>query len=134
MKAYSDLRTYPKGQGVEVRVEGNTLRVFFDFEEISIPNHEAGEKKPKTVKQLKYESIDVVGGRAYPDIVSAIVRDRYSDNEIQAILANYAEVNNTASVLILTPEKKEEYLQEYADFQQWRAHAKEIAHVVITLI
>ena len=132
MKAYSDLKELPQG-GVEVRVEGNTLRIFFDFEEITVGDKESGkESEPK--KQLKYESIDIVDGRTYPDIVSAIVRDRYSDNEIQAILANYAEVNNPASVMSLTPEKKEEYLQEYADFQMWRGHAKEVAHIVLTLI
>ena len=132
MKAYSELREQPFG-GVEVRIEGDTLRVFFDFAEVPM-NVQEGQKPSKVVKQLQYESIDVTGGRNYSDIVSAIVRDRYDDNEAQAILANYTEAVNAASVLKIVPEKKEEYLQEYAEFQQWRAHVKEIAQKVLTLI
>ena len=133
MKAYSDYRPITKSKtDVEVRVEGHTLRLFFDYEELTYKVKEGG--KIVTKKQLRYESVDVEGVREYDNIVSAIIRDHYSDNEVQAILANYVEVNNTASVLALTPEKKEEYLQEYATFQQWRNHAKEVAQKVLQLI
>lgn len=132
MKSYNQIQAAPE-EGVEVRIEGETMRLFFDFKKVEMPIEE-GKEKGKTQTQFEAESVDVVGGRDYGTIVSEIIRDHYSDNEIQAILANYAEVNNPASVMSLTPEKKEEYLQEYADFQMWRGHAKEIAHKVLTLI
>lgn len=134
MKAYSDYNeTLNKGNvEVEVRIEGNNMRLAFDFEVMTFQEKQNG--KLVTKKMMKYESIDVPNSRDYSSIVSAIVKDRYNDDEIQAVLANYAEAINTASVLTLLPEKKEEYLKEYADFQNWRSHAKEVAKKALTLI
>lgn len=68
-------------------------------------------------------------GRTYNDIVSAIVSDKYSNDDVQAIIANYTEVMDEDSDI--DEEKREEYISEYSDYQQWRKHAKAIANEVL---
>ena len=53
----------------------------------------------------------------YPSVVSAIVRCRYSQSDIEAIVLNGSDT--------------EEHASEYASLQAWRAEAKRIAKIVI---
>ena len=53
----------------------------------------------------------------YPSVVSAIVRCRYSQSDIEAIVLNG---NDT-----------EEHASEYSALQAWRAEAKRIAKIVV---
>lgn len=122
MKAYSDFNgTLP--DGVQLAVESNLVRLFFDFTQIEVESE--GEKR----EQMVCESIDV-NSRTYEGIVSAVIVDHYPADKRDAILANYEEAKDEASEL--TAEKRAEYLKEYADFQAWRKHAKEIATDVLT--
>ena len=132
MKSYSEINAAPKG-GIEVRIEGNIMRIFFDFERITY-NVQEGEETI-TKKQFESECIDVFGGRKYNDIVSAIINDHYSNDDVQAIIANYTEAKeeNTTSEE-LAPEKREEYIQEYNQFQEWRKKAKDVAKKVLDII
>jgi hypothetical protein len=109
--------------GVQVTIEGVLLRLLFDFTQA-----EPVEGDDRT-DIYNCESVDVKG-RGYGDIVSAIVNDRYSADQVQAIMANYAEASDSESTI--TPEKREEYLEEYEAYQGWRKHAKEIAATVVS--
>ncbi len=122
MKAYSDFNgTLP--DGVQLAVESNLVRLFFDFTKTEVESE--GEKR----EQMVCESIDV-NSRTYEGIVSAIIVDHYPTDKKDAILANYEEAKDEGSEL--TAEKRAEYLKEYADFQAWRKHSKEIAKDVLT--
>ena len=124
MKALYQLAQLPQS-GVKARVEGALLRLLFDF---SPAESREGED---TTGFYDCESVDVKGN-TYGDIVSAIVNDRYSGDDVQAIMANYAEAVDADSDI--TAEKRAEYLSEYEAYQAWRKHAKEIAHEVVSTL
>ena len=126
MKTLVQIATIPES-GVHVIIEGQLLRLFFDFTAPQVPEGE--ESYPEDIKAC--ESIDV-NGHVYGEIVSAIINDHYSPDAYQAILANYELAKDSKSGI--TPEKKAEYLAEYATFQAWRSHAKEVAHIVVESI
>ena len=54
----------------------------------------------------------------YPTVVAAIVRCKYSQSDIEAIVLNGSET--------------EEHAAEYAALQAWRAEAKRIAKIVVS--
>lgn len=112
--------------GVEVIVEGSLTRIFFDFTD---PTPIDGHELPEDLKDC--ENVDVVG-RSYGDIVSGIINDRYSADENQALMANYELAKDATSAI--SDEKRAEYLAEYSAYQDWRAHAKEIAQLVVSQI
>ena len=124
MKASYQMTELPQS-GVKVTVEGAILRLLFDFSQATPAEGEVA------TDIYKCESVDV-NGRTYGDIVSAIINDRYSADEVQAIMANYAEALDGSSDI--TAEKRAEYLAEYEDYQTWRKHAKEVAHTVVSEI
>lgn len=53
------------------------------------------------------------------DIIDAIIRERYSASQVEAIVNNY-----------LADTTNEEYLKEFNDMQEWRKQAKSIAKKV----
>jgi len=111
--------------GVMVVKEGTTTRLFFDFQK-KVSEEEGG------ADDLYYcESVDVQG-TGYGDIVSAIVNDRYSADDIQAIVSNHIMAIDANSDV--TEEKREEYLREEQSFREWRKHSKEIARIVIEVL
>lgn len=109
MKVYRD---YFGGDIPELEVlrEGVITRIFFDF------NLETKDLEGESVETLVCENVDVAG-ISYDSIVSAIVRDRYSADAVEAILANG---NDT-----------EKHAAELEAFQQWRVKAKEVATAVV---
>ena len=62
-------------------------------------------------ERIELEAID------YPSVVAAIVRCKYSQSDIEAIVLNGSDT--------------EEHAAEYASLQAWRAEAKRIAKIVI---
>ena len=62
-------------------------------------------------ERIELEAID------YPSVVSSIVRCKYSQSDIEAIVLNGSDT--------------EEHAAEYAAMQAWRAEAKRIAKIVI---
>lgn len=126
MKTLMHIADIPES-GVYVIIEGHLVRLFFDFSEPQVPEGE--ESYPEDLKAC--ESIDVAGN-SYGEMVSAIINDHYSPDSYQAILANYELAKDKNSGI--TPEKKAEYLAEYAAFQDWRSHAKEVAHIAVNQI
>lgn len=108
MKVYFDY----KGEiptGVQVMREGIITRIYFDYAT------EEKEMNDENVTFLTAENVDIEGAVEYGKIVSAIVRDRYTADDVEAILANFADKGSD---------------ETYEAFQSWRNRAKEIAHAV----
>lgn len=63
-------------------------------------------------ERIELEAID------YPSVVSSIVRCKYSQSDIEAIVLNGSDTDEHAS--------------EYAALQAWRAEAKRIAKIVVS--
>lgn len=62
-------------------------------------------------ERIELDTID------YPSVVSAIVRCKYSQSDIEAIVLNGSDT--------------EEHAEEYAALQAWRTEAKRIAKIVV---
>jgi hypothetical protein len=114
--------------GVETVVEGALLRIYFDFARKDAVRS-AGSEDVVVEDQYVCENVDVEGEHDYDNIVSAIIMDRYDANKRDAIFANLEMARDTTSGL--TKEKCAEYLQEYADYQNYRTKAKEVAKAVL---
>jgi len=127
MKACYQIDNLPQS-GVKVTLEGNLLRILYDFTPATTVVEE-GMEAPEDLYNC--ESVDV-HGRTYGDIVAAIMNDHYSPDSYQAILANYELAKDKNSGI--SADKKAEYLAEYQAFQDARVHAKEIATIVVSLI
>lgn len=125
MKTQKHIAQIP-ASGVEVVIEGNLTRLFFDFTD---PQPREEEELPADLKEC--ESIDVFG-RDYGRLVSGIINDRYTADTNQALTANYELAKDPESGL--SDEKRAEYIAEYAAYQEWRAHAKAIAKLAMTEI
>lgn len=130
MVSYNEFVTVPEN-GIICFEEGAIIRVFFDIEPcppMEEENAPEGMHRENNTDLYVCQNVDVEG-RTYGEIVSAIVNDRYSPDDVQALQANYIEAKDADSVL---PDgKREEYLTEYSAFQAWRKRAKEIANAVI---
>lgn len=129
MKSFRNTSDVPTS-GIEVIKEGTLLRLFFDFEKVEdTAKTTTGEQ---TTDESSCTNIDIDGKKDYSSIVGAIVNDRYSNDDVQAILANYELAKDESSDI--TDDKRTEYLDDYATFQTYRAHAKEIAIKVLSMI
>lgn len=130
MKCNYQFASVPES-GIIAYPEGDILRVFYDITPAPVAPSESEEDTDNEadIPQI-YDCNHVdVRGRSYNDIVSAIVSDKYSNDDVQAIIANYTEAMDVDSDI--NEEKREEYLTEYSDFQSWRKHAKTIANSVL---
>lgn len=128
MKCNYEFQAIPES-GIIAYPEGDIIRIFFDITPAQ-PVSSESESGEDADENQTYDCNQVdVYGRSYGDIVSAIVSDKYSNDEVQAIIANYTEAMDEESDL--PDEKREEYLTEYSEFQQWRKHAKAVATVVL---
>lgn len=107
---------------LEVIQEGAILRVFFDFEDVS--NQEEGESKSCICTNVD------INGRTYEDIVSSIIRDKYSQDRVEAIMANHALKDDES----IPEEKRTEYVNEYEAYQLYRLKAKQVANDVINTL
>lgn len=68
---------------------------------------------------FEYESVEIAPGCFdYGHIVSAIIRERYSDDEMAAVVNNY---------LISRLDSESEQVAEFNQMQAWREYAKGIA-------
>lgn len=73
----------------------------------------------------RYKSVRVSAPLTYEAVIAAIVRSRYSADEVEAILLN-AQLQPEAA-----GEKAAEYRRELDELQAWRAEAKRIAECVM---
>lgn len=127
MKANYQIIELPQS-GVRTTIEGNLLRILFDFKKAEVKTDDEKES-PNDIYDC--ESVDV-NGRTYGEIVSAIINDRYTTDSVQAIMANYEDAKDESSPI--SEEKREEYIYEYITYQVFRKHAKEIAKIAVEQI
>lgn len=133
MTSYNEFASVPES-GILCVTEGEILRVYFDIRRHEPPvsdNEPEGIRAASGQNEYVCENVDVEG-RTYGQIVSAIVNDRYSADDVQAIQSNYMEAAVADSDI--EDGKREEYLAEYAEFQAWRKRAKEVASAVVELL
>jgi hypothetical protein len=124
MRAIGQFNAIPES-GVIAERDGEYLMIEFDFEQYK-PQDETQEVAENTYAM---EYVTHKGETDYGKIVSAIINDKYSTDDVQAIIANYEEARSAEE----PSEKEQEYLAEYAEYQEWRRHAKEIAKIVIAM-
>lgn len=129
MKSINEFTSVPES-GIIAVEEGALTRVYFDIMPYQAVDDEEGGTA-ECASQYICENIDV-NGRTYSAIVSAIVNDRYTADDVQAINANLIEAQDADSEL--SDEKRDEYMAEYAAFQAWRKKAKAVAATVVELI
>ena len=127
MKANYQIIELPQS-GVQTTIEGNLLRILFDFKKAEVKTDDETEA-PNDIYDC--ESVDV-NGRTYGEIVSAIINDRYNNDSVQAIMANYEDAKDESSPI--SDDKREEYIYEYNLYQNFRKHAKEVAKIAVEQI
>ena len=100
---------------VEVKHTNGRFVVRFGIElyEHAADDEMAHDNEPTMMacERIELESID------YPSVVATIVRCKYSQSDIEAIVLNGSDT--------------EEHAAEYAALQAWRAEAKRIAKIVV---
>ncbi|MCM1075932.1 MAG: hypothetical protein NC548_52650 [Lachnospiraceae bacterium] len=133
MKTLEQIEMIPQN-GIIVRQEGAVLRVFFDIAKAPTPESPKDGEEVHTQPDDLCEcyNVDVQAPITYGSIVAAIVNDKYSSDDVQALQANYLEAKDSKSSL--DSDKRKEYLAEWSDFQAWRTTAKEIATSVVSMI
>ena len=127
MKTYMSRKAHPE-QGIEIVREGEITRVYFDFED-SENTIAMGDETPVTEEITTAEVVDVVGLAGYGEIASAIINDRYTNDKMQAVIANWLNADTVED-----DAKRSEYAAEYETMQQWRKHAKEVAHKAVAMM
>lgn len=127
MKANYQIIELPQS-GVQTTIEGNLLRILFDFKKAEVKTDDETEA-PNDIYDC--ESVDV-NGRTYGEIVSAIINDRYNNDSVQAIMANYEDAKDESSPI--SDDKRDEYIYEYNLYQNFRKHAKEVAKIAVEQI
>lgn len=101
--------------GVEITNEGKTSLVRVNIVAKEMPED---SENGHSVQQYECELYRINNPVTYASIVSAVVRDKYSADAVEAILLNHGDGN-------------EEHNEEFDALQEWRKYAKEVAHKVI---
>ena len=102
--------------------DNNHFVLYFNEQESDVP----AEREEESANQLQYEydtclaeGLKDDNGNLQPDyglFVSALIRSRYSQDQVEAITQNY-----------LANSKDADAKQAFNDLQAWRAQAKQIA-------
>ena len=109
--------TEPEPVEVKMHLGQKVRTVNFNIEETT------PEVQEKTGFNFRYQSVTLEPGIwSYPAIVSAIIKERYPDDAMDAIVNNY-----------LADPKSEEYKMEMQEMQDWRANAKELAQIFLRI-
>lgn len=93
---------------------------------------ERGQWQYSVSTQIDGEPVNVtlpVGNWGYGEVIAAIIRSRYTDDEVQAIAINMQCI--MANCCNCDDDKKAEYQQEYLALTEWRNKAKVAARAVI---
>lgn len=101
-----------------VNHEGNIVRIEFGYEPVEVEMPSVGDEEP--VKKTEYVgyTVRVEQPLEYGKVVSAIVRAKYSADEVEAIVLNHGDGDA-------------EHDAEYLALQEWRSEAKVIAKQVV---
>lgn len=96
--------------------EGMTALVCFNEREIQ--RQEEGTEQVITL--YVYDYVRVPYPFTYSSLVSVLVKSRYDDDSMQAIINNH-----------LSDEETPEHAEQFTAMQEWRTEVKEVAHEVI---
>ncbi len=133
MKTLEQIPMIPES-GIIIRQEGAVLRSFFDIKKA--PDPQISDESEEVISQpedlCECYNVDVNAPITYGTIIAAIVNDKYSADDVQALSANYIEAKDSDSEL--DEEKRAEYIEEWSEFQNWRTTAKSIASTVMTML
>jgi hypothetical protein len=99
-----------------VEMEGATVRINFDVEEVEQTLPPMGDEEPVVKTVFEAYVVRVQQPVDLSKVIDAIVTAEYPNDRMQAVVNNY-----------LANQKDAERKQEFNDMQNWRAHAKEIA-------
>lgn len=122
---------------VKVTLSGNYLQVAYDFVRIEQKSEDSKDGMHMMLENsCQGEYIELRGGiRSYDAIASAIIEDKYPSDKMDAIRLNFELAQNSAVASIsFDDSKREEYIAEYKEMQEWRIHAKEVARKAVELI
>ena len=78
-----------------------------------------------------YVSVNAGNNFTYDSVISLLIADKYSQDQITAITLNYLL---TLHQEVLEPEKVKEYQQEYKELQEYRAACKAEAKKAIEYV
>lgn len=94
----------------------NLIKVYFNQESatVTVPAMEEGQKDEK---KMEYTAWHVDVAPEYRKIISGIVRSKYSQDDVEAILCNHAEGRGDED--------------EYNAFVAWREDARKVATKVL---
>lgn len=106
--------------------EGKAHRIYFNYEESQTIIDGDEEQSPLPSFVCDLIEIDEL---TYPSIVSAIVRDRYSQNDVEAIISNYQLCKDGKA----GEDRCIRYEEDYNAYQDYRAMAKQVANQIINL-
>lgn len=110
-------------QPAPIQKIGEFFQVNFDVEEVQVnPELNNPDKEVATSYRCLYARVDSL---EYAELISAIIGTRYDASDVEAIMLNYIQAQESNP--LFDPEKKAEYIEEYQQLQDWRAHAKEVA-------
>lgn len=120
------ISTEPK---IAVFIDNRSASVCFDFGEktvaMGVNEKEVITREVKFCTRIRYNKTD------YDTLVSEIIKSEYSSDKIEAITSNYINIIDPNTVIEISAEKKEEYINEWTKLQQLRVKAKQIATIVI---
>ena len=120
------ISTEPK---IAVFIDNRSASVCFDFGEetvaMGVNEKEVITREVKFCTRIRYSKTD------YSVLVSEIIKSEYSSDKIEAITSNYINIIDPNTVIEISAEKKEEYINEWTKLQQLRVKAKQIATIVI---
>ena len=106
----------------EIIQSGGIYQIMFNFIDVEHVDEEGNASSEKHCKCDVIE-VDVLD---YSTIVSAIIRSKYSQDDVEAILSNYQLCKDGEAET-----KYEEYTDKYNAYQDYRVHAKSIAKDVL---
>lgn len=101
---------------IGIKPKNKYERVVIDHIEHYIINYDIQFNKDKNLFQWNSVRVDNL---IYDEIVSAIIRDKYSNDKMQAIINNQ----------LLEP--SEEHVKEFMEMQEWRKFAKSYAKEIL---
>ncbi|HZK28294.1 MAG TPA: hypothetical protein VFD00_12240 [Thermoclostridium sp.] len=106
----------------EIIQSGGIYQIMFNFIDVEHVDEEGNASSEKHCKcdVIEVEVLD------YSTIVASIVRSKYSQDDVEAILSNYQLCKDGEAET-----KYEEYTDKYNAYQDYRVYAKSIARDVL---
>ena len=94
---------------------GGTQFIAFNERIVKMSAQDEGQQQTDV---YEYDSVRTPIGADYPTLVSAVIRSRYTEDQVEAIILNKGDGNP-------------QHETEYADLQIWRSEAKALAKKVL---